>query len=151
MVYTNPPPNPHRRIMLLLAGRESIHAALQRIFRHSSWHLRHVKTCYEAIEFAKSNETAVVICERDLPDGDWTTVFAKCEALPRRPNVIVTAAISDEALWGKCLISEDTMCWLSRSIQSKFFEWSPRPGGGGTTNCGLAPANTQLSFYAIRA
>ena len=89
--------------MLLLAGRESIHAALQRIFRHSSWHLRHVKTCYEAIEFAKSNETAVVICERDLPDGDWTTVFAKCEALPRRPNVIVTAAISDEALWAEVL------------------------------------------------
>jgi DNA-binding response OmpR family regulator len=89
--------------MVLLASHESIHAALERIFRHSSWHLRHVQTCYEAIEFAKGNETAVVICERDLPDGDWTTVFAECETLPRRPNVIVTAAIADEVLWAEVL------------------------------------------------
>lgn len=103
MVYTNPQPNPRKRIVVLLASRESFHGPLERIFRDSSWHLRHVQTCYEAIEFAKGNETAVVICERDLPDGDWTMFFAECETLPRRPNVIVTAAIPDEALWAEVL------------------------------------------------
>ena len=103
MLYTNPQANPRKTMMVLLASHETIHAALERVFRHSNWHLRHVQTCCEAIEFAKVNETAVVICERDLADGDWTTVFAECETLPRRPNVIVTARIADEALWAEVL------------------------------------------------
>ena len=103
MLYTNPQSKPANRTMVLLACQQSMHAALERIFRHYNWHLRHVKTCSEAIEFARGNETAVVICECDLPDGDWTKLFAECEALPRRPNLIVTAAIADEPLWAEVL------------------------------------------------
>lgn len=103
MVSTNPQPNPRKRMTILLASHESIHGALARIFRHSNWHLCHVRTCSEAIEFAKGNETAVVICEHDLPDGDWTAFLGECETLPKRPNVIVTSAIADEALWAEVL------------------------------------------------
>ena len=95
--------NPRRNTMLLLACRGSMHAALEPIFRRSSWRLHHVETCSETIEFAKGHETAVVICECDLPDGNWTTVFAQCEALPRRPHLIVSAAIADEPLWAEVL------------------------------------------------
>jgi DNA-binding response OmpR family regulator len=103
MIYTNMQGNPRKGIEVLLASHESSHGPLDRIFRHSNWHLRHVQTCKKAIEFAKSNEIAVVVCERHLPDGDWTTVFAECETLARRPIVIVTAAMADEALWAEVL------------------------------------------------
>jgi DNA-binding response OmpR family regulator len=88
---------------VLVAGDQNIHAALDRILRHENCRLRHVTTCREAIAFAHENETPVLICERKLPDGDWTTVLTELEGSRKRPNLIVTSRLPDDALWAEVL------------------------------------------------
>jgi DNA-binding NtrC family response regulator len=74
-----------------------------RLFRFHHWRLDQVATCREAILFVRQNETAVVICERHLPDGDWKTVLKGFEELPVRSSLIVTSYLADDALWAEVL------------------------------------------------
>jgi DNA-binding NtrC family response regulator len=92
-----------RTIEVLLAGDQHLQSALNRIFHDSTWRLHHVMTCRAAIEFANDHETAVVICQHRLPDGDWIALLAGLEMSGRRPNLIVTAPQPDEQLWAEVL------------------------------------------------
>lgn len=103
MIPPNPPLDSRRATQILLAGDQNLRTSLSLILRYSNWRLRHAMTCREAIRFANENEIAVVICQPQLPDGDWTTVLTALERLDRSPNLIVTDRLPDEALWAKVL------------------------------------------------
>ena len=45
----------------------------------------------------------VVICERDLPDGNWRDVLEVTASLPHPPPVIVISRLADEYLWSEVL------------------------------------------------
>lgn len=77
--------------------------SLQHIFDRSNWLFRKVSTCREASAHACQYDTAVVICERDLPDGDWKLMMSTFERLPLRPNLIVTSGVADDLLWAEVL------------------------------------------------
>ena len=46
---------------------------------------------------------AVILCERDLPDGGWKQLFQRTETLPRPPRFIVSSRLADEYLWVEVL------------------------------------------------
>ena len=87
--------------VLLISALPEDHDSLQEIFYRSNWILRRVSTCREALLDAWEYDTPVVICERDLPDGDWKLVLSKFDRLPLRPNLIVTSRLADDNLWAE--------------------------------------------------
>lgn len=89
--------------ILLISPLPEDRISLRHIFDHSNWRLRQVSTCRDALAQTSENDTAVVICERDLPDGDWKLVLSKLESLPVRPNLIVTSKLADDGLWAEVL------------------------------------------------
>ena len=89
--------------VLLISSAPEDHVSLIRIFAHSNWRLRQVTTCHEAVTFVSENDTSVVICERDLPDGDWKFLLSGFDGVNARPTVIVTSRRVDEALWAEVL------------------------------------------------
>jgi len=62
-----------------------------------------VSSCREALTHLSDNDTAVVICERDLPDGDWKLVLNRLDSLPAPPNLIVTSRLTGDELWAEVL------------------------------------------------
>jgi DNA-binding response OmpR family regulator len=46
---------------------------------------------------------SVVICEQDLPDGNWHLLFQQTEALSRPPSFIISSRLADEHLWSEVL------------------------------------------------
>ena len=79
-------------------------SALRAIFARSKWKWVGVQTIEKASSWlAFSSPPPVVICERDLPDGDWKLLYDQTEALPRPPRFIVSSRLADEHLWAEVL------------------------------------------------
>lgn len=102
MFTTLAPSNPAEVVRVLVIGSLS-DDPLRRIFDQSNWLLHTVSTCCEALTYLRSGDTAVVICERDLPDGDWKRVLEGFDSLPVRPNLIVTSRLANDELWAEVL------------------------------------------------
>ncbi len=89
--------------VLLVSSLPETHVSLRDIFDHSNWLLHEVSTCSEALAYLRDNNAAVVICERDLPDGDWKLVLSTFDNLPMPPNLIVTSRLAGDELWAEVI------------------------------------------------
>lgn len=89
--------------VLLISSQSEHQVSLRHIFEQSNWLLHGVSTCREALTYLSNNDTAVVICERDLPDGDWKIVLNRFDSLPMPPNLIVTSRLANDELWAEVL------------------------------------------------
>ncbi len=95
------PPEPVN--VLLISSLPEDRISLRHIFDRSNWRLEQVSTCRDALAYTGENRTAVVICERELPDGDWKVVLDELEGFRVRPNLIVTSRLADDRLWAEVL------------------------------------------------
>ena len=77
--------------------------ALQRIIGPCRWELQWTNTCREAIDAFRRTSPPIVICDRDLPDGDWRELWDILAREPRPPMFIVTSRLADDALWAEVL------------------------------------------------
>jgi hypothetical protein len=68
-----------------------------------SWKLVCAERLEPALRKAKSPAVRVVLCERDLPDGDWKGVFEQVRDLVHAPRFIVVSRPADERLWAEVL------------------------------------------------
>jgi len=89
--------------VLLVSPFEEDQRCLDQIFTGSNWKARPVCTCQEALVLLRRNAAAVVICERDLPDGNWRDILDATASLARPPSLIVTSRLADECLWAEVL------------------------------------------------
>ncbi|MBK5293422.1 MAG: response regulator [Acidobacteriia bacterium] len=100
-------PNPLRTndtvVVLSVSPLEETHSRLRSVLQHTNWAMIESHECCEAIQVLHQNSLAVVVCERDLPDGTWLDLLNQAEALPSPPLIIVTARDADEQLWGEVL------------------------------------------------
>jgi DNA-binding response OmpR family regulator len=71
--------------------------ALAEIFE--SWVVEQVQTCAEALAVLRHSRCAAVLCEKDLPDGDWRDFLTRVAQLGQGPPVIVMSRAADESLW----------------------------------------------------
>lgn len=88
---------------LLISPLPENHAALGHIFERSKWILHNIDTCDAALAYLGQNPDTVVICERNLHQGDWRFVLQNLDILPVRPNLIVTTRLADDDLWAEVL------------------------------------------------
>jgi len=90
------------RLMAVLPARED-RTALERIIGPCRWELQWTRTCREAIDAFRRTSPPIVICDRDLPDGDWRQLWDILAREPKPPIFIVTSRLADEALWAEVL------------------------------------------------
>ena len=89
--------------VLLASPLEEDHSSLREILTRSRWTLFETRTCQEALALIKRHGVPIVICERTLPDGDWTTLLGATVDMPQRPQLIVTSRLADHHLWADVL------------------------------------------------
>ncbi|MCP5114358.1 MAG: response regulator [bacterium] len=100
-----PPISPADKTVAVLAVSplEEDHACLRSIFGHSNWRIFQAHGCHEAIDFLRQHHMAVLVCERDLPDGNWKNLLDSLTDLPLPPMLVVTSRNADDALWAEVL------------------------------------------------
>jgi DNA-binding response OmpR family regulator len=62
-----------------------------------------VRTMEETLRRLTRESVPVIVCDRDLPDGDWKLLFQQTETLPRPPRLIVSSRLADDYLWVEVL------------------------------------------------
>jgi DNA-binding response OmpR family regulator len=95
-------PDSRSSLMAVLPTRED-RAALQRIISPCEWKLQWSGACQEAIDAFRRTSPPIVICDSDLPDGDWRQLWDILAREPKPPIFIVTSRLADEALWAEVL------------------------------------------------
>lgn len=94
---------PQTSVVLLISPPDEDHNRYRQILDGFDWAVRGVSTCREAMAVMSENQTDVVICEQDLPDGNWKDVLKALTALSYPPALIVTSRLADELLWAEVL------------------------------------------------
>lgn len=96
-------PSPENISILLVSQWAEDQTALRGILHHNGWIISRCASASDALRQVRSAPPAVVLCERDLPDGSWKTVLAACEAMPNPPLLLVSSRNADESLWAEVL------------------------------------------------
>ncbi len=98
-----PPPAQGSRLVLVSPHAED-HASVRRILHPPFWHIDGFCTGREGLDFLRNHhDVSVVICEKILPDAEWSHVMRQLEPLPATPSFIVSARLADERLWAEAL------------------------------------------------
>ncbi len=89
--------------VLLVSPFEEDRAFLRTVLQSARCRTCQARTCREASALLNTERLAVVICERNLPDGEWKDMLDKLAPLPVPPCLIVTSRAADEWLWAEVL------------------------------------------------
>jgi DNA-binding response OmpR family regulator len=89
--------------VLLISPDDADHRHLAGILKQSNWQQHGVRMQREAFEFLRENTTPVVICESELPDGNWQDVLSQFGRMQCPPLLVVTSRMADERLWSEVL------------------------------------------------
>jgi DNA-binding NtrC family response regulator len=89
--------------VLAVLPRRADRTALIRIFGHSSWKLDLCGSLAEARARLRDGETGVVVCDSELPDGDWKDLLGGLPTDGRAPRLIVAISSLDDRLWAEVL------------------------------------------------
>ncbi|MBL8290879.1 MAG: response regulator [Bryobacterales bacterium] len=92
-----------RSAVFLISPFKEDHIFVARIFDGVTWRVSGVSSCAEALEILPAWRSAVVICDSELPDGDWKEILEALVLLPCPPPMVVTSRLADERLWGEVL------------------------------------------------
>jgi DNA-binding response OmpR family regulator len=92
-----------RIAVLAVSPREEDHHALRTACAHTTWNLLTTRTIAEALDLLQHKCVPVILCERDLPDGNWTDLRESLASLDRAPSLVVTARNADDYLWAEVL------------------------------------------------
>jgi DNA-binding response OmpR family regulator len=77
--------------------------SLRAIFERHGWRLLEAASSREALAWFAEYAIPVVICERELPDGDWRTLLNALDTLYCPPKLIVSSRLADDRLWAEVL------------------------------------------------
>jgi DNA-binding response OmpR family regulator len=89
--------------VLSVSAHEDDHVALERILRPTNWRVRPAASLSEALDDLHAEPAAVVICERDLPDGTWKHLLAQLALQDTPPLLVVSSRLADDFLWAEVL------------------------------------------------
>jgi DNA-binding NtrC family response regulator len=87
--------------ILLVSPHASDEADLRAMLGANGAAIHRHATVSDASE--RLDEVAVVVCERDLPDGTWQDLLALCTACSDPPLMTVISRCADESLWAEVL------------------------------------------------
>jgi DNA-binding response OmpR family regulator len=80
------------------------HAVLHGILDHFEYDLNSAYSVVQALDFLHLGSVAIIICDRELPDGTWKDLFKESALQSRHSYLIVTSNLAhDTDLWGEVL------------------------------------------------
>lgn len=79
------------------------HQALRRILPPANWKIAAVRSIAEAREYLSAFPVSIVLCARNLPDGDWKDLLRQVHQTDCPPEVVVFARHADDWLWADVL------------------------------------------------
>jgi DNA-binding response OmpR family regulator len=92
--------------VVLVSSCAGDHASLRKIFGNSPWELHGASTGSDFLGMLSSRnyyDILAVICEPNLPDGDWKSLLKEMNRIPAPPSLIVTSRVADQRLWAEVL------------------------------------------------
>ena len=90
-------------VSLAISQNERDLAFLQYMFDDANWTLYKARTYRAAMFQLSRNQVHVIICECQLPDGNWQDVLSHLAPWADRPRLIVISNHADERLWSEVL------------------------------------------------
>ena len=69
----------------------------------SNWTLYVARDAAEAKQVLRQTSVPVILCESELPDGNWKDLLAAAAGIQSPPLLIVTSRLADEYLWAEVL------------------------------------------------
>ncbi len=89
--------------VLTVSPFESDLVILSNVISHSAWNHRSARSLEEARTALMVEDAQVVLCETELPDGDWKETLEFTTELQIPPELIVLSRNADERLWATVL------------------------------------------------
>jgi len=77
--------------------------SLAAILRGSKWRVKNARTCSEALDLSYKRPVPVVLCEPQMPDGNWDSLMERMREAGDRTAVVVVSRLADERLWTEVL------------------------------------------------
>jgi DNA-binding NtrC family response regulator len=88
--------------ILSVSPHEEDHASLQGLFGHSSWRVLSAPNLMTGRDLLQRG-VSVVVCERDLEEGNWIDLLRHVQVMVQPPTMIVTSRLADDRLWAEAL------------------------------------------------
>jgi two-component system, chemotaxis family, chemotaxis protein CheY len=89
--------------ILIVSPQIDDYSSVRQILRNGCWDINHASNLDEAASYFKDSKLSVIICERDLPDGNWKDLLNRVQELPKAPSFLVVSRHADEKLWADVL------------------------------------------------
>jgi len=103
MALDSSAPPESRLAVLVVSPREDCLSSLKTALAHSSYNLCVANGAAEAKEILGRTSIPVILCESELPDGNWQDLSAAVAELENPPLIVVTSRLADEFLWAEVL------------------------------------------------
>jgi DNA-binding response OmpR family regulator len=76
---------------------------LRHVLHHADWKITAASNLGEASLILRERPPSVILCERNLPDGNWKDVLDKGAQHMNPAMVLVISAHADDSLWAEVL------------------------------------------------
>ncbi len=97
-----PPATPPLEVLSISPTGED-HTAIRQAVLGMHCKIEIAESCHSALQRLNGRRIAIVVCERELPDGSWRDILEQFGEAPDRPFLIVTSRVADEWLWAEVL------------------------------------------------
>ena len=88
--------------LLAITRDQEDRQVLKSILDPDGWTVQGAQSVREASKLL-GEKPALVLCEKDLPDGSWKDVFRIAERIGNPPPVVVASRYADERFWAEVL------------------------------------------------
>ncbi len=75
--------------LLSVSANATLHLYLSELFQRFQWVVGYDLSFRKAVDSVRQRDTAVVVCEEDLPDGSWMSWASNLRSIPNAPELIV--------------------------------------------------------------
>jgi DNA-binding response OmpR family regulator len=89
--------------VLTISSFEDDHVTLKQMLHGLTRMVPQAHTYLQALERVRAEDISVLICERNLPDGNWKDVLSAVAIKSAPPSLIVACRLADEHLWAEVL------------------------------------------------
>jgi DNA-binding response OmpR family regulator len=89
--------------ILLASADPRDHILLPEVLNHPHWQWQRSQSCRQTLALLRSHQVAVLLCERDQPDGCWLDLLDAAKNLTTPPSLVVCSRLADEHLWAEVL------------------------------------------------
>ena len=89
--------------LLTISPNQEDRQSLEKILDDGCWTVEGARSLREATTVLHKRATNLILCEKELPDGNWKDVFREAGKLDNPPPLVVVSRQADERLWAEVL------------------------------------------------